>query len=305
MRLLVRLPLLAVKNIRNASSRSQQSPADYCVNLVKQYDHENFLCTLLLPNDTRRAAFCIRAFNIEVSLIGNKITEDHIGLMRYKWWEDALNGIYSGGSIPKHPVVLELNKVIKDNKLLKKQFTRMLSARRNPLPKTGFKTMKDMETYAEESTSPVYYLILQAAGVKNVDVDHAASHLGKAQGVVNLVRSIPHHITRRQVVLPEEILVKHDVPQETFMSSNMVINGPVRDVLFDVASSANTHNDKARQLIADVPKKAKPIFLPAVAVSEYLERLRDADFDILHPNLQCRNASLGFKLFWRKLRGSY
>uniref|UniRef100_A0A0K8T110 Uncharacterized protein n=1 Tax=Lygus hesperus TaxID=30085 RepID=A0A0K8T110_LYGHE len=111
-------------------------------------------CALLLPGNLRRAAFCIRAFNIEVSLIGDKITEENIGLMRYKWWNEALGGIYNEKSALKHPVVLELNKVIKEHKLLKRQFTRLITARSNSIPKTGFKTMTDMEAYAEESTSP-------------------------------------------------------------------------------------------------------------------------------------------------------
>uniref|UniRef100_A0A0A9Y2V1 15-cis-phytoene synthase n=1 Tax=Lygus hesperus TaxID=30085 RepID=A0A0A9Y2V1_LYGHE len=262
-------------------------------------------CALLLPGNLRRAAFCIRAFNIEVSLIGDKITEENIGLMRYKWWNEALGGIYNEKSALKHPVVLELNKVIKEHKLLKRQFTRLITARSNSIPKTGFKTMTDMEAYAEESTSPVYYLILQAAGLTDVKADHAASHLGKAQGLVNLIRSIPHHASRRRCLVPEDLLLKHDVPQEAFMSSRYVSTKGVRDVVFDIASSGKIHLDKARQLCDDVPKAARTVFLPAIATRNYLERLRDIDFDIFHYATHERSPNLGFNLFWAKLTRSY
>lgn len=35
--------------------------------ITRKYDYENYLCTLLLPRELRRAAFALRAFNVEVS----------------------------------------------------------------------------------------------------------------------------------------------------------------------------------------------------------------------------------------------
>lgn len=51
-----------------------------------------------------------------------------------------------------------------------------------------FRTIEDIEKYAEESVSSIYYLLLSVAGVKDVHADHAASHLGKAQGIANILR---------------------------------------------------------------------------------------------------------------------
>ena len=36
----------------------------------------------------------------------------------------------------------------------------------------------DMETYAENTASALLYLTLESCGVKNVNADHAASHIG-------------------------------------------------------------------------------------------------------------------------------
>ncbi|MEQ2211421.1 hypothetical protein XENOCAPTIV_000107 [Xenoophorus captivus] len=46
---------------------------------------------------------------------------------------------------------------------------------------------------------------LAQAGVKNVHADHAASHIGKAQGIVTCLRATPHHSSRRKVYLPMDI----------------------------------------------------------------------------------------------------
>ncbi len=42
-------------------------------------------------------------------------------------------------------------------------------------------------------------------GVKDVHADHAASHIGKAQGIVTCLRATPYHSSRRKVYLPMDI----------------------------------------------------------------------------------------------------
>ena len=43
---------------------------DFCFKKVRQYEFENFLCTLLLPEKARRGAIAVRAFNIEIAQVG-------------------------------------------------------------------------------------------------------------------------------------------------------------------------------------------------------------------------------------------
>lgn len=51
-----------------------------------------------------------------------------------------------------------------------------------------FNTIDDVEKYAHDTVSSIYFLILGIAGISNVHADHAASHLGKAQGITNILR---------------------------------------------------------------------------------------------------------------------
>lgn len=43
------------------------------------------------------------------------------------------------------------------------------------------------------------------ADVRDVHADHAASHIGKAHGIVTCLRAVPVHSSRRQVFLPVDI----------------------------------------------------------------------------------------------------
>ena len=44
--------------------------------------------------------------------------------------------------------------------------------------------------------------------MRELHADHAASHLGKAEGIVTFLRSIPYNCSRRQVLIPMDILVR-------------------------------------------------------------------------------------------------
>lgn len=85
------------------------------------------------------------------------------------------------------------------------------------------------------------YLIF-GTGIQNVHADHAASHLGKAQGLANMVRAVPHHSLRRAVALPRDLLAQHNVVYESVLRGSH--DQPVKDVIFKVAARAKQHLDK-------------------------------------------------------------
>ncbi|XP_012262844.2 NADH dehydrogenase (ubiquinone) complex I, assembly factor 6 [Athalia rosae] len=290
----VRQPL----GIRAKSTSSGQTPGEYCLDLVRKHDYENYLCSLLLPNTIRPAAFSVRAFNIEVARVEEQARDVAIGQMRFKFWEDTLDKIYKG-SPPRNPVALELHKAVNRHKLSKHYLKRLIAARLEKLTSSIYPNLESVETHAENTSSPVYYLMLEAMGIKDVRVDHAASHLGKAHGITNLVRSILYNANRRTIIVPQDLLIKHKI------SSEAVLRGQLRkelgNAVFDIASRAKQHLDKTRSLRKDIPKNAAPIFLPVIAIDNYLERLRRVDFDIYHPSVQRRNGLLSLKLYWNHM----
>lgn len=71
--------------------------------------------------------------------------------------------------------------------------------------------MAALESYAEGTLSTLNYLCLEAAGVRDQQADHAASHLGKAVGIVTVLRGTVHHARRRKSYLPVAHCAKHKV----------------------------------------------------------------------------------------------
>lgn len=79
----------------------------------RKYDYENFICTILLQNTSRSCAFAVRSFNVEVARVAEQVSQETIGAMRLKFWEEAIEKCFSGDirTVPKHPVAVELYKV--------------------------------------------------------------------------------------------------------------------------------------------------------------------------------------------------
>jgi len=63
--------------------------------------------------------------------------------------------------------------------------------------------------------------------------------LGKAHGLVTLIRSIPYNARKRIMVLPQDILLKNSVSSESIFQAQSSIG--LKDTIFDVASCAKQH----------------------------------------------------------------
>lgn len=78
--------------------------------------------------------------------------------------------------------------------------------------------------------------------IKQIDSDHAASHLGKAQGLTNLIRSVPYHSKKRKIALPQDLLLKYNVSHENIYRCHA--NKNVKDVIFEIATKIYQHIEK-------------------------------------------------------------
>ncbi|GAB6030433.1 NADH dehydrogenase (ubiquinone) complex I, assembly factor 6 [Chamberlinius hualienensis] len=280
----------------------ENNPHSYCVNLVRKYDHENYLSILLLPKSLRRAAFAIRAFNIEISQIKDMVSTHAIGEMRIQFWKNALERIYKDQP-PEQPVALELARVVSSLELSKHWFKRLIDCRSARLIDQPFNSLQELESYSENSVSSIYYLLLEVLGVKNIHADHAASHIGKAQGVTNFIRAIPYHLKNGKVLIPNDIMIKHNLSHEQILRGS---GGQLlENMVFDIASVAHQHVKMARSLKKNVPDLTYVLFLPLVSTDKYLIALEKSDFNPFHSQLQVRNTWLPCTLLWSKIRKRY
>ncbi|GFU50032.1 NADH dehydrogenase complex I, assembly factor 6 [Nephila pilipes] len=294
-------PSITSYNKRRISTKNYDSHR-YCLEAVRKYDYENYLCTLLLSEPVKSAAIAIRAFNVEIAQVRDSVSTSSIGQMRMIFWKEALDKTFAGNP-PEHPITQELAKHINRVKLSKSWFQRLINSREIILNDKPFVSVKDLENYCDQAVASVFYLILQASGISDMNCDHAANHIGKSQGICNFLRGIPFNASKGRLFLPLEIMSKYKISQEQLFRPEQKKN--LQDGIFELSTLAHQHLQLGRKLSSDLPKQAKHVFLPAVAAEVYLNSLQQTDFDVFHPKNQRRNNLLPVQLWIHKIRNKY
>ena len=100
------------------------------------------------------------------------------------------------------------------------------------------------------------------------EFSHAASHVGIAQTIATLLRSLPYHASKRHMVIPAEITARHGVSQEDVFRQGGSAKS-IDDAVFEFATVANDHLITAREMFKEtggkVPGAVKPVFMAAVS----------------------------------------
>uniref|UniRef100_A0A5B7CCT4 NADH dehydrogenase (Ubiquinone) complex I, assembly factor 6 n=1 Tax=Davidia involucrata TaxID=16924 RepID=A0A5B7CCT4_DAVIN len=278
----------------------------YCVQQVRQYDYHHYLCLLELPPNMRKAAFALRAFNVEIARAMDVASDPKIGLMRLLWWQEAIDKIFANKLI-EHPTAQALSLVISEHKISKGWLKRSVEARINDAKREVSdipETIEELEQYAEDTVSTILYMTLQAGGIRSTAADHAASHIGKASGLLLLLKSLPYHASRNHQFsyIPTKVAAKHGLLDNRGGQAEIRMDSRegLSNAVFEMASVANAHLQKARELAGTVPAEAHPVLLPALPAQVLLDSLSRAQFDVFDPRLT--RGILGIPPLWFQLQ---
>ena len=238
----------------------------------------------------------------------------------------------------------------------KSWFLRVISEREKYLSNPPYPSLDVLERYAENTYSTLLYLTLQALPLSSLTADHIASHIGKAAGIVAVLRGLPlvafppppkHHSNRSglggtlesqrssragAVTLPLDVMAEAGVRDEDVLRQGAEAPG-LRDAVFAVATRASDHLITARQMLKNVRagedvghdfeheaeeehqyhggqqqpssnknqqqndeiERAFGVFMPAVAINLWLEKLQKYDFDVFREELRRREWRLPWK----------
>lgn len=282
---------LSSKSYATKSTGKKQTDFQYCMDLVRTNDFEAYLTTLLSPKEVMRAAFALKALNIELASIGRS-REPKISIAKLQFWKDQIERIFQHTNKDKtiklhEPISNELAIIIKSHSLNKTWFNRIIEGRKNFLNMQQFKNVEELEKNADYSN--IYYILFNCMNIKNVDCDHAANHIGKAQLLCAVTKNIIKKSAQSAYYLPTDLLVKHKISQQDLFNFSERILRPKRqnlkDLAFEFCTRANEHLKCARNLSSKIPKNAKPILVSSISCEVFLTKMEKYDFDLMDPKL--------------------
>lgn len=206
-------------------------------NQVRKVEPENYLCGSLMPSRARDSFFVMRAFNAEVAAVRDA-TRGTVATARVRmaFWRDVIDCAFrsGGGSVSgaagAHPLAAPLAAAIHAHSHTRRWLDRLVDARDADLDGLPHATVASLEAYAEATHSSLLYLSLESVGVRDVHADHAASHIGKAAGLANVIRGLPVHARLGQRYFPDDLLTKVSQECKTltllYFITNVLTNDP-------------------------------------------------------------------------------
>jgi phytoene synthase len=279
----------------SAGGPSKDSAA-FCADLVRTHDFARYDSTLFLPAIQRRALLAVYAFNVEISRVRDQVSQPLPGEIRMQWWTDMLEGARHG-EVEGNPVAVELLQAIGDFRLPVAPLSRLIEEHQFDLYNDPMPSMAALEGYITDTSSALFLLGARIAAPPSEAADHLARHAGLAQGMAQVIVSLPLDAARRQLFLPLQLLQQHGGGIEEVYSGKPTQG--TRAAVGQLIGEAQKHLATAFDLLAHVPPQVRPVFLPLALVRRELQRLSRTDADPFVPQVPSR-----LRILWTLWRAS-
>ena len=214
----------------------------------------------------------LRALNLELVRLPELVSNPTIGIMRMKFWQEAIDKTFAGAP-PREPICLLLHRGLEDmearaggatKKSIKFWVSRLLKTRSKYMDGKPYTSLATLEDYAENTYSTMMYATLASMPLRSMQVDHLASHIGKACGIVATLRGIPilaaperpvrtpngmeQGTHKPSLLLPLDVMAEEGVKEEEVFRQGPNAAG-LQDAVFKVATRANDHLITAREML--------------------------------------------------------
>ena len=247
--------------------------------IARDGDLDRYVSVLFVPRACREHLFALYAFNVELARIGEQVNEPQLGEIRLQWWRDALDRA-SSGETTGHPVADAIGFAVWECKLSRPSLAGLIDARSFDV---SVKIMPDtaaLDDYLGKTAGALFKLTAEIgmAGGRAAEpraLDQAVRAAGIAYGLTGLMRTLPVHLSRGRVDIPEDGLLRHGTSPAQLLAGEA--SEGLTELLADLRETARAALISARQHVAELPPAARPAFLQLALVDPYLSALQKVD----------------------------
>lgn len=157
------------------------------LNALKTADPDRCRAAVMASAQGRADLLLLYAFHYELAKVPEMVSEPMIGEIRYQWWRDCVDEIYSGGAKPvrRHEISTPLSEMLIRVDMPRFWVDRLIDGRAADLSRAPFSSLDDASRYARETSGTLMQMALSVLGVDDTD---AAVMAGEAWGLTGLLR---------------------------------------------------------------------------------------------------------------------
>jgi phytoene/squalene synthetase len=264
----------------NADSTSLESGIDYCLEQIRRYDRDRYLTVVAAPQHAAADLAVLYAFNLELALVRDSVSEPMLGRIRLQWWREAIAEVYDGR--PRRHAVLEALAALQVRTPLNRAyFDRMIDARETELDEIIPTDIAALESYADATAGDLLRLAAEVAGLDPASGDLARliRHVGIGFGLTGIARATLYLAGRRRTMLPESLQQKHGISLDLLYE--LKPQPGLNNAIAELAGAARDHLDQAKRL--PTPKSLLPALRIGTLARAQLTRLARRNHDLFDP----------------------
>jgi len=277
----------------------------YCADLVRRFDRDRYICALLSPDHVRPHLMALYAFNIEIAITSETVSNPLIGQMRLKWWHDALDDI-SRGHPPAHQVALPLSVTVRQTRLPQELLAGMISARLEDFAESPPETLTELTSYADRTAGTLAELSMMAMGHSENSGGVTMHQMGTAYALTGLIRALPFARPGQRIFLPTDLCQQENfnITDLNGLLSRQSASPELCHVLCRVADHAETLVAAVCQAQTSIPSQVMAVLLPAALTRRQLSRLKLCGHDPFRLKMAETGPNPGdmLRLAWARFR---
>jgi squalene synthase HpnC len=249
----------------------------YCRRWAKT-SYENFsVVSWLLPSRLRQDFYNVYAYCRWSDDLADEVPSPGESLRLLDWWQQQLALCYSGR--PAHPVMVALQKTIRNHALPIDPLSDLLSAFRQDQTVLRYRDRAQLLDYCQRSANPVGRILLQLAGSANADTVSLSDQICTGLQLANFCQDMARDAAIGRIYAPEEMWQKHAVTEAMLLAGKPTRE--LKSLLKEWVSDARNLFDAGRPLIRRVPNwLATDVDLFLRGGVAVLDAIEGSEFDV-------------------------
>ena len=236
---------------------------------LKKADPDRYRAALMADTQGRRDLLILYAFHYELSKVPDVTSEPMLGQIRYEWWREAIDEIYTGREVRRHEISTPLAEMLRRTDVPRFWIDRLIDGRARDLDPQAFTDISDARDYARQTSGQLLQIAIKVLGGAP---DEAALNAGEAWGLTGLARSFGYYHDRVLQNLSFEDLIA--AAEESYASGQ----GKVETAIF-------------------------PALAYAALVPKFLNRMKRSGFDPKTQRVEYGPLAKQYRLFVAGVRG--
>lgn len=239
---------------------------------LKQADPDRFRAALMSAAQGSADLLILYAFHYELAKVPEVTSEPMLGQIRYEWWREAIDEIYSDRAVRRHEISTPLREMLRRRDVPRFWVDRLIDGRARDLDPQPFTDLVAARDYCRQTSGTLMQIAVKVLGV---DPSDGVLDAGEAWGLTGLARSYSYYHDRI-----------------------------LQNISFDeLVSAAKDRHQIARAELATSQSDMFPAIAYAALVPGFLKRLTKTGFDPIQDTVSYSPLSKQMRLMRAGLTG--